>query len=100
MIELERKLEEVLEFDLYKERDDVTGAVKSLHPIVESKAYDIVIDRNAKEDQYFDTRYQGEHPKLDIEYSGWTASLISCKYNNEYDCYYLRYHVQGYARIN
>ena len=97
MIELERKLEEVLEFDLYKERDDVTGEVKALHPIVASKAYNVVIDRNANEDQYFDTRYQGEHPKLDIEYSGWIASLISSKYNNEYDYYYLTYHVQGYA---
>ena len=97
MIELERKLEDALEFTLYKELNDTTGEIESLHPMVKTKMYTLAIEHNAAEKQWFETKYHGDHPKLATEYGGWMASLKSCKYNDVYDYYYLEYFVQGYA---
>ena len=97
MQELEQKLESALEFTLYKQLNDTTGEVEGLHPIIRSKMYTVRVEHNAAEEQWFDTKYYGEHPKLDIEYGGWMASLKTCKYDDYNDSYCLEYFVQGYA---
>ena len=39
---LEQKLEDALEFTLYKELNDTTGEIEGLHPMVKSKMYTVV----------------------------------------------------------
>ena len=69
MQDVQRKLEEALEFSLYKELNDTTGEIEGLHPMVKTKMYTVAIEHNAAEEQWLwsDACCRNDYNSLHLE---------------------------------